>query len=148
MDRRFEVRCRGVILDAGELLTVEHVGKEGFLALPGGHLEWGEDIKAGLIRELVEELGVAPIVGSLLYIHTFAQNNGIQPVEFFFLVENASAYRQLGENRTHAHELATINWVRADDARILRPEGVWQDFIAGRLGDGELRYLFEGSEVK
>ncbi|MCU0678139.1 MAG: NUDIX hydrolase [Candidatus Pacebacteria bacterium] len=147
MEKRFEVRCRGVILDRGELLVVEHAGKEGFLALPGGHLEWGEDVKSALSRELVEELGVLPIIGPLLYVHTFTQESGIQPMEFFFRIENATAYRTLNEDRTHAHELATINWVQPTETRIMRPIAVWSDFKSGRLGDGELRYLREGVPI-
>lgn len=144
MEKKFVIRCRGVILDKGELLVVEHAGKEGFLALPGGHLEWGEDIKTGLVRELEEELGVTPTVGELLYIHNYAQENGKQAVEFFFAVTNAADYRTLGDSPTHAHELAMVDWVRPADARILRPRGVWDDFQKGLLGAGELRFLSEG----
>ncbi len=144
MEKKFVVRCRGVILDQGQLLVVEHAGKEGFLALPGGHLEWGEDIKTGLRRELEEELGVTPVVGALLYVHNYTQENGKQAVEFFFAVTNAADYRTLGESPTHAHELAMVDWVSTTDERTLRPVGVWDDFKAGKLGDGELRFLAEG----
>lgn len=147
MEKSFEIRCRGIVLDQDELLVVEHVGKEGFLALPGGHLEWGEDIKTGLVRELVEELGVTPVIGPLLYIHTFTQENGVQPVEFFFRILNATDYRTLGQVRTHAHELAAINWVSPHDTRVLRPVGVWTDFQSGALSVDTLRYLVEGVAV-
>lgn len=36
------VRCRAVIVHEGKLLVVKHTGND-FLALPGGHLEFGED---------------------------------------------------------------------------------------------------------
>ncbi len=144
MDKTFEIRCRGIIIDRGELLVVEHVGKEGFLALPGGHLEWGEDIKAGLVRELEEELGVTPVVGTLLYIHNFTQNNGKHVVEFLFWIDNAADFRNRGQSPTHAHELATVNWVDANEERTMRPVGVWSDFVAGRLGRASLQYLIDG----
>ncbi|MFN3693019.1 MAG: NUDIX hydrolase [Candidatus Paceibacteria bacterium] len=141
MDKTFEIRCRGIIIDRGELLVVEHVGKEGFLALPGGHLEWGEDIKAGLVRELEEELGITPIVGALLYIHNFTQDNSKHVVEFLFWIDNAADFRNRGQSPTHAHELATVNWVNMHDTRIMRPVGVWSDFTAGKLGQIDLQYL-------
>ncbi len=138
------IRCRGIIVDKGELLVVEHIGKEGVIVLPGGHLEWGEDIQAGLVRELEEELGVMPVVGPLLYIHNYTQDNGKHIVEFFFSVLNAADFRNLGESPTHAHELAVVNWVDAADNRIMKPAGVWTDFIAGKLGQVGLQYLVDG----
>ncbi len=125
----------------GELLVVEHVGKEGFITLPGGHLEWGEDIKSGLVRELEEELGVTPVVGDLLYVHNFVQPNGTHAVEFFFAVQNSADFRILGIHPTHKHELATVSWVTATDSRIFRPQAVWDDFVACRLSDGQLRFI-------
>ena len=96
------------------------------------------------IRELEEELGVTPVVGDLLYVHNYTQQNGTQAVEFFFAVTNATAYRILGDDPTHAHELSFVDWVNPTDTRILRPVGVWADFVAGKLGDGQLRFLGEG----
>lgn len=144
MEKKFVIRCRGIIVDGGELLLVEHIGKEGVLVLPGGHLEWGEDIKAGLIRELEEELGVTPVVGPLLYIHNYTQENGKHAVEFFFAVENARDYRTFCDTATHAHELAAVCWVSKSETRTIRPTGLGQDFLAGELGQDTLRYLFEG----
>ena len=144
MEKTFIVRCRGIILDQGELLVVAHAGKEEYIVLPGGHLEWGEDIKVGLVRELEEELGVTPVIGDLLYVHTYTQQNGAHAVEFFFAVENATDFRTLGTDPTHAHELALVSWVTPDDVRTFRPHAVWADFQAGRLGDGQLRFIGEG----
>ena len=144
MEKKFVIRCRGIIEDAGELLVVEHVGKEGVIVLPGGHLEWGEDIQVGLVRELEEELGVTPVVGPLLYIHNYTQDNGKHVVEFLFRVENAADFRNLGQSPTHAHELAVVDWVHTHDTRIMKPAGVWTDFVAGRLGQAGLQYLVDG----
>lgn len=147
MEKKFLIRCRGVIVHDGKLLTVEHAGKEGMLALPGGHLEWGEDLKSGLERELVEELGILPVIGPLLYIHTFTQDTGVQTVEFLFRIENAAAYLDYETtSRSHAFELSSVAWVLPDDSRTVRPSAVLADFYAGRLGDGKLRYLVDGVE--
>jgi 8-oxo-dGTP pyrophosphatase MutT (NUDIX family) len=58
-----------VILHEDKLLVVKHSPEDTFVALPGGHLEWSEDIKECLKREMIEELGVAPEIGRLLYIN-------------------------------------------------------------------------------
>ena len=44
-NEKFIIRCRGVILHEGKLLVVKHSEDLDYYALPGGHLEFGEDIK-------------------------------------------------------------------------------------------------------
>lgn len=114
-----------------------------FAALPGGHLEWGEDVKECLKREIVEELGIEPEIGRLLYINTFfdaAKNT--QPIEFFFEVKNGDKYLESEKlTRTHAHELGEIVWARpTDDVRIL-PRELGEDFRRGTVLADEPRYI-------
>ena len=67
------VRCRGIILHDGKLLVVRHKGNADYAALPGGRLEWGEDVVECIRREIVEELGVEPVIGRLLYINNYSE---------------------------------------------------------------------------
>jgi ADP-ribose pyrophosphatase YjhB (NUDIX family) len=111
------------------------------VALPGGHLEWGENIKECLEREIVEELGVKPEIGRLLYVNNFVEDD-TQSIEFFFEVINSDKYINL-ENleRTHAHELTEIYWVKpADDMKIL-PQKFNEDFKLGKIISNEVRYI-------
>ena len=50
-EQKFVVRCRGIILDKGELLVAAHPGHN-YYALPGGKLEFGEDVISCMKREL------------------------------------------------------------------------------------------------
>lgn len=139
------MRVRAVIVHDGKLLVVRHVHSGSYVALPGGHIDFGEDPVSALKRELVEELGVAPQVGPLLYVHSFvAKRDGlaVQSLEFFFLIENAVAYSvPLSEDRSHAHEIAAIEWVTKDASVVLRPKPVWADFVAGTLLVPEVRFI-------
>jgi 8-oxo-dGTP diphosphatase len=52
----------GQPVSGGRLLLMRRAGsgdKDGTLVLPAGHLDGGEDAVTGLLRELVEEVGVA-----------------------------------------------------------------------------------------
>ena len=141
MHEKFDIRCRAIIFDQGELLVVRHPGNN-FLALPGGHLEAGEGIKECLERELTEELGVSPEIGNLLYINKFRDGDKEEVVEFFFRVENAPDYRNLdSESATHDHEIEEIIWLTKNDAQMLRPQKVQQDFNNDDLAKNNLRYI-------
>lgn len=141
MEKEFRVRCRAVILDGDKLLVVRHAAKsENYWALPGGHLEWGEDVRDGLVREIVEELGVVPELGPLLFIHTFVRD-AVHSLEFFFRVENPEAFRVLGVEPTHAYEIDLVEWITVEDTQLLRPYGIAEAFKLGQLRDNTLRYL-------
>lgn len=72
-EKEILIKVRAIILHEGKLLAVRHPHDTSFAALPGGHLEWGEDLKECLSREIVEELGIKPDIGKLFYINTFTQ---------------------------------------------------------------------------
>lgn len=135
------IKVRGVILHEGKLLIVKHL-KSGFIALPGGHLEYGEDVIACLKRELVEELGVMPEIGRLLYITTFMDKN--EYIEFFFEVKNGGEYLNIDElERTHAHELAEILWVSPSNNLEILPKQFNEDFKNNKIFEGEVKFINE-----
>ncbi|MBO3751165.1 NUDIX domain-containing protein [Streptosporangiaceae bacterium NEAU-GS5] len=51
----------GILRDGDRLLLMRRAGsgyRDGQFSLPAGHLDGGEDVVAGLVRELREEIGV------------------------------------------------------------------------------------------
>ncbi len=140
---KFVIRVRAVILHEGKLLVVRHAHDASYYALPGGHLEWGEDAKQCLEREIVEELGVRPTIGRLLYVNTFIDAaRGTQPFEFFFEVTNGGDYADVAKlTGTHSFELAEVAWVApTDNARIL-PRPFAADFNANAMDLSQVRFL-------
>lgn len=142
-EKTFRIRCRGIILHEGRLLVVRHSPSSDFVALPGGHLEWGEDVPTCIKREIVEELGIEPQIGRLLYVNSFVdEREKNQSIEFFFEILNGKEYVGFEKlERTHAHELAETIWVKPTDSIRLLPEAVWKDFKAGKLLSDTPRYI-------
>ena len=140
--KKIIIKVRAVILHERKLLAVRHPHDTSFAALPGGHLEWGEDIKECLSREIIEELGIKPEIGRLFYINNFTQTDGKQYVEFFFEVKNGEDYLNTEKlTRSHAHEIAEIVWVSSTDNIRVLPKSFGEDFKAGKMVSNEVRYI-------
>ena len=133
-EKKFIVRSRAVIMHEDELLVVKHPHNTTFAALPGGHLEWGEDPRECLSRELIEELGIAPVLGRLLYVNTFMDGANKQPFEFFIEITIGKEFREA----THfpgieSGELAELLWVKRDTKEKILPVSFAKDFSEGKL---------------
>jgi len=95
MERR--VNIRGIIFRDSELFaqTIKHPsGESDYWCTPGGGLEAGESLLQGLSREMIEETGVEPKIGKLLFIHQFHDGTKEQ-VEFFFHIRNTKDYESV-----------------------------------------------------
>lgn len=69
--RGHELIARGVIIESNNVLVNrsrnQKTGEE-YCALPGGHVDPGENCREAVRRELIEELGCATRVGDLLFV--------------------------------------------------------------------------------
>jgi 8-oxo-dGTP diphosphatase len=136
------IRCRGIIVHDGKLLLVRHVGGKDFYAFPGGHLDFGEDPQECIRRELIEELGVEPHIGRLLYVYTFMTKDGVQSVEFFFNIENGMEYlTHEGKIKSHAYEIAEVVWVTPTEVRHILPKELGIAFQNGELQNDGVRFI-------
>lgn len=110
------VNVRGIIVnDKGELfcqrLTARERDGRDFWCTPGGGLDTGESLLDGLRREMVEETGVAPEIGRLLFVQQFAEKGDqsahgpSEQLEFFFHITNWQDYQQIDLSATTHGEL-------------------------------------------
>lgn len=98
MSRR--VNARGIIVKDGKLFAVRHRRPEGtadYWCTPGGGLDEGETLHEGIRREMIEETGVEPEIGKILWIYQFKRSHpvagkGSECLEFFFQIKNADDY--------------------------------------------------------
>ncbi len=141
-EKKTIVKVRAIILHEGKLLVVRHPHDLSFAALPGGKLEWSEDLKECMSREIIEELGVKPDIGRLLYVNTFTQIDNKHYLEFFFEIKNGVDYLDVEKlARSHAHEIAEIMWVFPDEDIHIKPKNLEEDFKAGNILSHEVRYI-------
>lgn len=121
------VSVRAIALHEGKLLCVrlcnynEMASVEGeWWCLPGGTVEEGEVLEETLVREMVEETGIAPQIGKLLYVHQFIFKEK-EHLEFFFHIKNSTDYLSVDlESTTHGlEEIEEIDFVDTRTTVIL-----------------------------
>lgn len=96
---------RGIIYKNGMLFCQELKGIDGtargFWCTAGGGLEPGESLREGVRRELVEETGVTPVIGKLLFVQQYSENEPTSDhqvsefLEFFFHIENPDDFNAI-----------------------------------------------------
>ncbi|MFA5625107.1 MAG: NUDIX domain-containing protein [Bradymonadales bacterium] len=99
------VTVRGVIIKNGKLfaqrLNKRDGGVRDYWCTPGGGLDNGESLHDGLVREMVEETGVTPQIGRLLFVQQYADDKR-EYLEFFFEITNTDDYEQIDlESTSH-----------------------------------------------
>lgn len=114
------VNLRGIIVKDGKLfcqkLKNSHtIHTNEFWCTPGGGIDFGESLHEGLVREMVEETGVMPEIGNLLFVQQFMDGEREQ-LEFFFHIKNADDYEKLDLSSTSHGALEVAEYGFVDPA--------------------------------
>jgi NADH pyrophosphatase NudC (nudix superfamily) len=98
-------------------------------SFPSGYLEWDEEIREGLAREVREELGLDVDVGEVFAVHSNFHNRDKQTVGVFF-----DSYVTGGRLTLDASELSDARYFELDDMPPLTYPT--DEFVAQRLRRG------------
>ena len=112
--------ARAIIIHEGKLLVFKLRPDDDWYSLPGGKMEVGEHIEDVLRREMIEETGIAPVIGKLLVIQdAILPSHEVQLIEFFFEVKNATDYLDIDFSKTtHGYEVSEARFVASDDMSV------------------------------
>ena len=95
MNKPRRVNTRGIIFRDGELLVTKFRQDDDSESVHwgtfGGGVDPGESLHDAIHREMIEETGIAPKVGKLLFTQQF-QDDEMEYLEFFFHIENTEDY--------------------------------------------------------
>ena len=106
------IRPSAIIIKDGKILTLKYQYAKGLIyAIPGGNLEFGEEIKDALNRELLEEIGVETTLGEVWAIaETFHEQENT--IHFIFKSNTLSTEPLLNPEETTALEIV---WLPIDE---------------------------------
>lgn len=93
------ITVRGIIVKGRRVLAQElKPGSDGkkrdYWCTPGGGLEPNEPLLDGLRREMIEETGVDPVIGKLLFVQQY-EDDEKEYIEFFFHITNTHDYEAI-----------------------------------------------------
>lgn len=110
--------ARGIIVHDNKLLVLKlngykHSKPIDYWCTPGGGVDRGEGLEAALEREMIEELGVKPVIGKLLYIQQYNDEYN-ENLEFFFHITNPKDYLNIDLSKT-SHGIEEVEKVQFID---------------------------------
>ncbi|MCR4263949.1 MAG: NUDIX hydrolase [Candidatus Roizmanbacteria bacterium] len=104
-----------------ELFAPKRASSKKFLPdkfeLPGGHVEWGEEIEKGLVREIQEEFHVGIEVEYPFYVFTYINHaTGTHSVEVVYF---ATIQPKEQEIKLNSHDHSEYRWAPREEALTL-----------------------------
>lgn len=85
----------------------------GVYELPGGHIDFGEDIVEGLKREIYEELGMDVEVGDPFFVFTYTNEvKGSHSIEVIYFAKFVSDVSQISLN---PEDHSTFGWFGVEE---------------------------------
>jgi 8-oxo-dGTP diphosphatase len=105
--------------------------------IPGGHIDYGEDITVGLKREVKEELGVDITLGDPFAVFTYTNEvKGSHSVEVVYF---AQVVGDAGAMTIDPDDHSTSGWFTEDEAVRLNGEEVDDEVVVIKKGFALLR---------
>lgn len=137
----FHITVRGIIVSGETVFCQKLKHADGaindFWATPGGHLEANESIAECLHREMIEETGVAPVVGKLLFTQQYTTDDAPY-LELFYHITNADDYQDIDLKATSHGDLEIAEYGFVDPrTHTILPECVTIENITQALASAE-----------
>jgi 8-oxo-dGTP diphosphatase len=128
----YRVSIKGLCVRDGKILLIREAKKmSGKWELPGGGLDFGEDMRAALKREIQEEMGVEVIKISEkpVYIWTHRYENNSRNVGWYYslVITFRIEFKEL--NFTPSEECEALGFFDKEEIRTLKYGGQTQELI-------------------
>jgi len=123
MNKRFNVRVYGLLIDQGTVLVCdENIKGQRITKFPGGGLEFGEGTKECLVREFWEEMRLDVEVAEHFYTTDFYVASAFDPssqvISIYYKVKPKGGKRpDLPDPATVKSDLPRFRWIKLSELR-------------------------------
>jgi len=108
-------RAGGIVLNNDRDIAVLYMSVPGLYILPGGGLDPGEDLLAGLHREIKEETGATvQVISALGYTVEYVEENQMRQESYFYLTEVVGKLEQPQFVEEEIQEGCELKWMTLD----------------------------------
>lgn len=90
-------------------------------------------------RELIEELGVEPVIGDLVYTQEFVRSDGTTTFDFWYEIKNSEDFLDVDISRcSHGFEHSEVGFYdeNSEFSGAVKPDNIWELVAEWRKGDG------------
>lgn len=113
------MRVNGILIQDQKILLIKHEMGNGRIlwSVPGGGMEFGQNIKSNLQREFKEETGLIVDINDYLFVYEYL-NPPLHALEHFFSVESNAGLLKIGTDPElePAHQLISdVRWMDIND---------------------------------
>jgi 8-oxo-dGTP diphosphatase len=119
----------------------------GLYELPGGHIDFGEDIVDGLVREIKEELGMTVIIGDVYAVFTYENTvKGSHSIEAIYFAQFIEPVEQI---TIQPEDHSRFDWFNKNEVIEHRTEMVPIDQAIHKKDDDDAEYkaILKGFEL-
>jgi len=118
----------------------------GVFELPGGHIDFGEDIVTGLTREIDEEFGMTIAIGDPFASFTYSNHiKGSHSIEVIYFAKFMEPVDQI---KLDPEDHSTFEWFSVEDIEARKLEMSPEEMIDKETGDDpEYRCIKRGFEL-
>lgn len=124
-----QIKARAIITNEKNdvFLVKVWVGGQQLFCLPWGTLDEGETVLECLHREIVEELGVEPVIGKLVAVNSFVRKNWQSVCDVWYEVTNWEAFSDIDTNTTsHGFEILEYGFYNSNTVPdIYKPDDLF-----------------------
>lgn len=140
------IATRGIIFKDGKIFAQKLKNKTGvnsFWCMPGGGLDPQESLVDGIYREMIEETGIIPKVGRLLFVQLFTSDRPDcdEELEFFFHIENPEDYESINLDTSSHGAIEVANCAFVDPKEYILPAFLQTIDIAAYINDIKPVYI-------
>lgn len=141
--------AKAIIVQNGRLLLTKNKDDQGlFYLFPGGGQDKGEELKAAVVRECIEEIGCAAEVKDLLYIREYIGKNhehaewdsDVHQVEFYFecTIEGSA---ELSKGTNPDENQVGVEWIEINKLNEIR---IYPKALVKQLMNGVVKPCYIG----